>query len=135
MCSKSCDCNYQFLICIHLGFYFHCFLLVSCGLKQKLNYSSEYIIPDKKFNDSKVRLPLNYSDEKIGRSDLINMTLIKYYQKITAQRTKKKLNVSVFFIHPTTLFSSKKWNADTYHFLNNNIIDLCLENQASVLLE
>ena len=65
------------------------FLLVSCGLKQKLNYSSEYIIPDKKFNDSKVRLPLNYSDEKIGRSDLINMTLIKYYQKITAQRTKK----------------------------------------------
>ena len=31
-----------------------------------------------------------------------------------------------------SLFSSKKWNADTSHFLNNNIIDLCLENQASV---
>ena len=47
-------------------------------------------------------------------------------------KNEKKINVSVFFIHPTTLFSSKKWNADTSHFLNNNIIDLCLENQASV---
>ena len=42
------------------------------------------------------------------------------------------MDVSVFFIHPTTLFSSKKWNADTSHFSNNNVIDLCLENQASV---
>ena len=65
------------------------FLLVSCGLKQKLNYSSEYIIPDKKFNDSKVRLPLNYSDEKnwAFRSDKHDFN--KILPKITAQRTKK----------------------------------------------
>ena len=60
------------------------------------------------------------------------MILIKYYQKIIVQRTKKKLNISVFFIHPTSLFSSKNWNADTSHFSNNKIIDLVLENQASV---
>ena len=47
-------------------------------------------------------------------------------------KNEKKLNVSVFFIHPTTLFSSIKWNADTSHFYNNEIINLCLENQASV---
>ena len=41
-------------------------------------------------------------------------------------------DVSVFFIHPTSLFSSVNWNADTLHFKNNEIIDLSLENQASV---
>ena len=107
-------------------------LLFSCGLKQKLNYSSEFIIPDQKFNDNEVRIDLDYNDEKnwAFRSDIhdFNRIIPKNYN-IT---NEKKINVSVFFIHPTTLFSSKKWNADSSHFLNNNIIDLCLENQASV---
>ena len=108
------------------------FLLFSCGIKQKLNYSADFIIPDKKFNDSEIRIPLDYNDEKnwAFRSDKhdFNRIMPKNYRV----KNEKKLNVSVFFIHPTTLFSSKKWNADTSHFINNNIIDLCLENQASV---
>lgn len=107
-------------------------LLFSCGLKQKLNYSSEYIIPDKKFNDHEVKSPLNYNDEKnwAFRSDLHDFK--RLIPKNYNTEEEKKVNVSVFFIHPTTLFSSKKWNADTSHFLNNKIIDLCLDNQASV---
>ena len=108
------------------------FFLCSCGIKQKINYSSEYIIPDKKFNDREVRLPLDYNNKKnwAFRSDLhdFNRLIPKNY----SIEDEKKINVSVFFIHPTTLFSSKKWNADTSHFSNNKIIDLCLENQASV---
>ena len=108
------------------------FLLFSCGLKQKLNYSSEFIIPNQKFNDNEVRLPLDYSDEKNWAfrtdKDDFNEIMPKNYRI----NNEKKINISVFFIHPTTLFSSKKWNADTSHFSNNNIIDLCLENQASV---
>ena len=107
-------------------------LFFSCGLKQKLNYSSEFIIPDQKFNNNEVRIDLDYNDEKnwAFRSDMhdFNRLIPKNYNI----KNEKKINVSVFFIHPTTLFSSKKWNADTSHFLNNNIIDLCLENQASV---
>jgi len=108
------------------------FLLFSCGLKQKLNYSSEFIIPDQEFNDNEVIIPIDYNDEKnwAFRSDKhdFNRLIPKNY----SINIDKKINVSVFFIHPTTLFSSKKWNADTSHFLNNDIIDLCLENQASV---
>ena len=41
-------------------------------------------------------------------------------------------NVSVFYIHPTTLYNGTNWNADTSFFRNNKLLRLCLENQASV---
>ncbi len=106
--------------------------LHSCGLKQKLNYSSEFTIPDQKFNDNEARITLDYNDEKnwAFRSDIHDFKRIM--PKNYSIKSEKKMDVSVFFIHPTTLFSSKKWNADTSHFSNNNVIDLCLENQASV---
>ena len=107
-------------------------LFFSCGLKQKLNYSSDFTVPDYKFNDTEIRIPLDYNDEKnwAFRSDKhdFNKILPKNY----CTKNEKKLNISVFFIHPTSLFSSKNWNADTSHFSNNKIIDLVLENQASV---
>ena len=108
------------------------FLFFSCGLKQKLNYSSDFTVPDYKFNDTEIRIPLDYNNEKnwAFRSDKhdFNKILPKNY----CTKNEKKLNISVFFIHPTSLFSSKNWNADTSHFSNNKIIDLVLENQASV---
>lgn len=106
--------------------------LFSCGLKQKLNYSSDFTVPDQNFEDNKTKLDLDYSNEKnwAFRSDIHDFK--KIMPKNHSIKNEKKLNVSVFYIHPTTLFSSKKWNADTSHFMNNEIIDLCLENQASV---
>ena len=48
------------------------------------------------------------------------------------ENAENHLDVSVFYIHPTTLYSSSNWNADTLHFIDNSSIKLCLENQASV---
>ena len=108
------------------------FFFYSCGLKQALNYSSDFIIPDQKFIDKEPKKKLDYSNEKnwAFRSDIHNIK--KIIPKNYNTKNEKKIDVSVFYIHPTTLFSSKKWNADTDHFINNNTIDLCLENQASV---
>ena len=48
-------------------------------------------------------------------------------------KNQKKINVSVFYIHPTTLFSSKKWNADESHFIEIiTPLIYVLKNQASV---
>ena len=104
----------------------------SCGLKQTLYYSSDLTIPDQKFIDREQKKKLDYSKEKnwAFRSDIHNFK--KIIPKNYNTKNEKKIDVSVFYIHPTTLFSSKKWNADTSHFINNNTIDLCLENQASV---
>ena len=106
--------------------------LCSCNVQKKLNYSTEFLIPEQNFNETDTIIELDYSNEKnwVFRSDLHN------YKKIFPKNYKIKydemFDVSVFYIHPTTLFSSKKWNADTTHFLSNEIIDLCLQNQASV---
>ena len=94
--------------------------LCSCNVQKKLNYSSEFLIPEQNFNETDTIIELDYSNEKnwVFRSDLHN------YKKILPKNYKIKydemFDVSVFYIHPTTLFSSKKWNADTTHFLSNN---------------
>ena len=106
--------------------------LLSCGLQKNLNYSSEYMIPSQDFKKNENILELDYNDEKnwAFRSDLhdFNKIMPKNYKC----NNEDFFDVSVFYIHPTTLFSSTNWNADTSHFANNKLIDLCLDNQASV---
>ena len=108
------------------------FLLFSCGLQKNLNYSSEYITPVQDFKKNENIVELDYSDEKnwAFRSDLhdFNKLIPKNYKS----DNEETFDVSVFYIHPTTLFSSKNWNADTVHFIDNQLIDLCLDNQASI---
>ena len=117
--------NYVLALTIILSSY-------SCKIQSQLNYSSEFNMPEDSFNDNETVMMLDYSDEKnwAFRSD------INDHKKILPRNynleNDKMFNVSVFYIHPTTLFSSKKWNADTTHFFNNKIIGLCIENQASV---
>ena len=60
-------------------------------------------------NDPKEILPKNYKNENDSLYD-----------------------VSVFYVHPTTLYDGTSWNADTSFFKNNKLLRLCLENQASV---
>ena len=50
------------------------FLLYSCGLQQTLNYSSDFKIPDQKFNEREPKKDLDYSNEKnwAFRSDIHN---------------------------------------------------------------
>ena len=82
------------------------FLFSSCGLKQTLNYSSDLTIPDQKFIDREQK-KLDYSEEKnwAFRSDIHNFK--KIIPKNYNTKNEKKIDVSVFYIHPTTLFSSK----------------------------
>ena len=104
----------------------------SCNLQKNLDYASGYIIPDQNFKKHETYFDLDYSDEKnwAFRSDLHDFNeLIPRNYKF---QNEKIFDVAVFYIHPTSLFSSKNWNADTAHFVNNKLLDLCLENQASV---
>lgn len=107
-------------------------LVFSCGINKKLSYSSDYLIPTQEFNKYQVFVDLDYNNSKnwAFRSDFHD------YKKLMPKNYKytneNKYDVSVFYIHPTSLFSSEYWNADTTHFVNNQFIDLCLENQASV---
>jgi len=107
-------------------------LTFSCSIKKSLNYSSEYITPGQNFNKNEITFDLDYSDKNnwAFRSDLdnIHQLLPKNYKV----QNEDIFDVSVFYIHPTSLFSSTNWNADTVHFVDNNLINLCLENQASV---
>ena len=105
---------------------------LSCGLQKNLNYSSDYITPIQDFKKNENILELDYNNEKnwAFRSDLhdFNKIMPKNYK----YNNEEIFDVSVFYIHPTTLFSSTSWNADTSHFSNNKLIDLCLDNQASI---
>ena len=115
-----------------LHFLLFCLFICSCGLKKNLSYSSEYITPTENFKKNKITFELDYSDENnwAFRSDLHNSK--KLIPKNYKFKNEKSFDVSVFYIHPTSLFSSNHWNADTLHFSDNHLIDLCLENQASV---
>ena len=46
----------------------------------------------------------------------------------------ENFQVNVFYIHPTTLYSSNRWNSDTSSFGKDPIIKLGLENQALFVL-
>ena len=105
------------------------FLLCSCNMNTQIS-KLETVIPINNFID-KNKIDLNY--ENINnwafRSDINN------YQSLLPKNYDIKndslFNISVFYIHPTTLFNSTNWNADTAHF-SNSLINMCLENQASV---
>ena len=54
-------------------------------------------------------------------------------EKLLPKNLKDTFNenfqVNVFYIHPTTLYSSNRWNSDTSSFGKDPIIKLGLENQ------
>ena len=107
-------------------------LFSSCGIQKTMLYFEDSDIPKSDFNDLEQDYQLDYNDPKNWsfREDVgdYKTLLPKNYN------TKKdtKFDISVFYIHPTTLYDSFNWNADTSYFVNNKSIDLCLENQASV---
>ena len=114
--------------------YFFAILLVfsSCGINKNIIDSSSYDFPKQNFPTHLNNFELDYSKKSnwAFRSDLDNFhdLLPKNYN----HNTDSLFDVSVFYIHPTTLYNSNHWNADTSYFQNNIAIDLCLENQASV---
>ena len=103
----------------------------SCGIKKNIIDSDSSTTPKRHFFIDN-NFQLDYSDKKnwAFRSDLddFNDILPKNYNI----KADTMFNVSVFYIHPTTLYNSTSWNADTSYFQENQSINLCLENQLSV---
>ena len=92
----------------------------------------DYSNPTSDFNKSYNDFELDYSDLRnwAFRSDVDSFYEI--LPKNHQIENDKLFNVSVFYIHPTTLYDSSNWNADTSYFNNNKAIKLCIENQVSV---
>ena len=107
-----------------------CFIF-SCSVKD-MTYSVNKINPNSDFNSVTNNYKLDYSNIKNWsfKSGFHNYKKLLPYNYNS--KNDKSFDISVFYIHPTTLYKSEKWNADTSHFDNNNFINLCLENQASV---
>lgn len=110
------------------------FLILSFGYFNQIRSQSNLekkLTPNSDFDSSINNYQLDYSERKnwAFRADYDN------YQKLISKklRIKSSINfdVNVFFIHPTTLYNSEKWNSDTSMFGTDPVIDLSLENQVS----
>ncbi len=104
----------------------------SCNSSKNIADFSNFTIPSKDF-DHKIKYhPIDYSESKnwmfYSERDDIEKILPKNYDN----KNDSLYEISVFYIHPTTLYNSTNWNADTSFFRNNKLLRLCLENQASV---
>ena len=108
------------------------FFFCSCGIQNIPTYNYELKNPVDDFDFEKNSFDLDYDDPKNWsfRFDVDDEREI--LPKNYKTKNEKKIDLSVFYIHPTSLFSSQDWNADTSHFVNNDFIKLCIENQASV---
>ena len=99
-------------------------------IKSQSNFEKK-LTPDSDFDSSINNYQLDYSDHKnwVFRADFDN------YEKLISKKLRLKssinFDVNVFFIHPTTLYTSKNWNSDTSMFGNDPVINLSLENQVS----
>ena len=106
--------------------------LLSCNSSKNIGDYWNYNIPNKDFNDSIKYHPIDYSQADnwmfYEDKDDAEKILPKNYKN----ENDSLYNVSVFYIHPTTLYSGTSWNADTSFFRNNKLLRLCIENQASV---
>ncbi|MBT5859125.1 MAG: DUF3089 domain-containing protein [Flavobacteriales bacterium] len=85
--------------------------------------------PSVDFQEKKNDFQLDYSelnnwafrDDYNNYQDLLPKGIVK----------EEDIGINIFFIHPTTLYTSDNWNSDTSSFKDDQVIQLSLENQAS----
>ncbi|PDH46606.1 MAG: hypothetical protein CND86_04810 [Bacteroidetes bacterium MED-G21] len=106
--------------------------LLSCNSSKNIGDYWNYNIPNKDFTDSIISLPLDYGNSKNWMFYADNNNPKEILPKNYKNENDSFHDVSVFYIHPTTLYDGTNWNADTSFFRNNKLLRLCLENQASV---
>ena len=105
---------------------------LGCQSTKEIADYRNYSIPNSDFNDE-INFPaLDYTDSNNwlfhNAKDNYQELLPKNYN----ENSDYLNDVSVFYIHPTTLYEGINWNADTSYFRENNLLKLCLENQASI---
>ncbi len=103
----------------------------SCSLKKSTIENNVVVKPSQDFEFIKIDEVLDYNEDHnwAFRHDIHNYNDL---MPINYKSSDEFLNVSVFYIHPTTLYDQNMWNANALYFLNNKDIRLCVENQASV---
>ena len=106
--------------------------VLSCNSTKNIGDYWNYNIPSKDFNDSIKYHPIDYSDADNWMFYADKDDALKILPKNYKDEKDSLHDVSVFYIHPTTLYDGTSWNADTSFFRNNKLLRLCLENQASV---
>ena len=105
--------------------------LVACSTQKIPNRAIAFEYPKTDFKISNQNFNLDYSN----KDNWLFFEEDNDAQKLIPKNYKFKdslFNVSVFFIHPTTLYSTTNWNSDTAYFRNNTLLQLSIENQASV---
>ena len=103
--------------------------LISCSISSSTRKFEKYESPSNHFQQKKFELDYNL-DQNWAFNPKISLTKDIYPKNYP--QSKINYNIAVFYIHPTTYFNGADWNVDTSYFRNNDLIDLCLENQASV---
>ena len=106
--------------------------LLSCNSSKNIGDYWNYTIPSKDFNDSIKHQALDYSDAENWMFYENKNDPKEILPKNYKNENDSLYDVSVFYVHPTTLYDGTSWNADTSFFKNNKLLRLCLENQASV---
>ena len=106
--------------------------LLSCNSSKNIGDYWNYTIPNKDFNDSIKYQPLDYTDAENWMFYENKNDPKEILPKNYNDENDSLHDVSVFYIHPTTLYDGTSWNADTSFFRNNKLLRMCLENQASV---
>ena len=89
--------------------------------------------PTENFNENRTPAPPNYSSRKswAAHPDVENKSSMT--PKGIAPTPAEDLQADVFFIHPTTYFGNKNWNASLNHPVANTIVnELIMSGQASV---
>jgi len=103
--------------------------LFSCSIDSSTRKFEKYVAPTNPFQQK--RFDLDYDLDKNWAFNP-NISLTKDIYPKNYPQSKINYNIAIFYIHPTTYFNGSEWNVDTSYFRNNDLIDLCLENQASV---
>lgn len=94
---------------------------------------AKQVRPSKDFNENRLPSPPNYSSRQSWAShpEVKNKSS---FVPLGIEKTKKEdLKADVFFIHPTTFFGNKSWNASLSHPVASKIVDeVIMPGQASV---
>ena len=115
----------------YIYFILLCIILSSCAVNKQLSYFKEEKKPTGNFVIAD-DFELDYSDYSNWAFYEDGDKYLKLLPKNIDASQNEKYNIDVFYIHPTTLYSSDSWNADTSFFKNDQLIPFCIKNQASV---
>jgi len=94
---------------------------------------AKQVRPTENFNENRLPSPPNYSSRQswAAHPDVENKSS---FTPLGVEKTKTEdLQADVFFIHPTTFFGNKGWNASLSHPVASTIVDeVIMPGQASV---